>query len=73
MVAYEFASQSQEVRYRLDLGFRQLRTDIAANAIYGIVMFVATIKVQLHDRDVSSSQLLCLWALQVRSIAQPRP
>ena len=67
-MVYEFASFTREMRYRLDLGRRQLQVDMAVNSFFCIVVFVATLKMQLHDREASASQLLSLWALQVPSL-----
>ena len=67
-MVYEFASVTREMRYRLDLGWRQLQVDMAVNGFFCIVVFVATLKMQLLDDYATVSQLLALWALQVPSL-----
>ena len=66
MVVYEFASSARESRYRLALGQEQRRTDMAVNAMFGVVVCVATLKLHLHDGGATPWQLLSLWSLQVR-------
>ena len=67
MVVYEFVSSARELRYRLSLGQQQRRTDMAVNAMFGIVVGVATLKLQLHDGGATAWQLLSLWTLVVRT------
>lgn len=73
MMVYEFASCSKELRYRLDLGWRQIQIDIAVNGFFGIVVCVATLKLQLHDGDASAQQLLLLWIIQVSLLFHAQP
>jgi hypothetical protein len=65
LVIREFSSCMREAAYKVSLGRKHRRTDVAVNLLFCGIVFVATVKLHLSGVSTPAWQLAILWALQV--------
>ena len=65
LVIREFASCMRETAFKVSLGHKHRRTDVAVNLLFLGIVCVATVKLHFSAWPSPGWQLAGLWALQV--------
>ena len=72
LIIREFSSCMREAAYKVSLGYKHQRTDLAVNLLFCGIVCVATVKLHFSSGVATAAwQLASLWALQVCTSRQP--